>query len=475
VDQIGGDMKKHIPTSEDAITSGYGLGERVEVCTINGALHLVLGDRKVAINDNAGIISIPGNPYAGTFASLAGAADWVFTEDDLPFSRIPSVRRDFLDLDDDGRLRLAMAFNHIHSLGWIDAFARMHEDAWPSPSVGGWSAHFTPQFLPWHRWMVREMEKKMQRFDPLVTIPYWDSTRPEANDWDGPMLGDFFGGENNSGGNFNQWDIVRSRVEGLSSMLPTLSDVWGRLRQSRYIEMRGLEAGPIHVGAHNWVGGYMAAQGSPKDPLFYLHHANVDRIWALWQLNNPDVFPQYDPQRALSDFSGYDASGIDDRLFVPRYVSGSTTTPTVRDVLNHRALGYRYAHDQRLEDFSESRPGGPLISGDPQAFTIAPHRIEAETGRGSWKISTFQLINDTNFSVEIDIERFPENSQGQVDGFVWLPLHVTLQPQDSHDHFVVFAPQGTGLYNFRMKVRVDPVGPGSPIEITVPVIGSSTW
>jgi tyrosinase len=27
----------------------------------------------------------------------------------------------------------------------------------------------------------------------------------------------------------------------------------------------------------------MASMRSPADPLFMLHHANVDRMWALWQ------------------------------------------------------------------------------------------------------------------------------------------------------------------------------------------------
>ncbi|MFV2064736.1 MAG: tyrosinase family protein [Chloroflexota bacterium] len=26
---------------------------------------------------------------------------------------------------------------------------------------------------------------------------------------------------------------------------------------------------------------------SPNDPIFFLHHANVDRIWASWQVANP--------------------------------------------------------------------------------------------------------------------------------------------------------------------------------------------
>lgn len=30
---------------------------------------------------------------------------------------------------------------------------------------------------------------------------------------------------------------------------------------------------------------------SPADPMFWLHHANVDRIWAIWQQKNPTKNP----------------------------------------------------------------------------------------------------------------------------------------------------------------------------------------
>lgn len=41
----------------------------------------------------------------------------------------------------------------------------------------------------------------------------------------------------------------------------------------------------LHGQAHLWVGGEMSSGGgSPNDPIFFLHHANVDRLWALWQV-----------------------------------------------------------------------------------------------------------------------------------------------------------------------------------------------
>lgn len=35
----------------------------------------------------------------------------------------------------------------------------------------------------------------------------------------------------------------------------------------------------LHNQVHTWVGGDMGPFSSPNDPVFFLHHCNVDRIW----------------------------------------------------------------------------------------------------------------------------------------------------------------------------------------------------
>ena len=90
-----------------------------------------------------------------------------------------------------------------------------------------------------------------------------------------------------------------------------------------------------HNTMHLWIGGM--PKGAPPagglmannltaafDPIFWAHHANVDRIWALWQGRHPGVDPP-DPGDVLPGVSS-----------------------TVQDSLDFRKLGYEYAADSHL-------------------------------------------------------------------------------------------------------------------------------
>jgi tyrosinase len=59
---------------------------------------------------------------------------------------------------------------------------------------------------------------------------------------------------------------------------------FGSYKSSSHSEGVGegiLESQP-HDNVHGAVGGFMGAYLSPVDPLFFLHHANLDRIWDTW-------------------------------------------------------------------------------------------------------------------------------------------------------------------------------------------------
>ena len=68
-----------------------------------------------------------------------------------------------------------------------------------------------------------------------------------------------------------------------------------------------------HTMIHPWVGrvisqddprtarrGTMIVSTSPNDPVFFLHHANVDRLWAAWQARST-----YEPKTKRSSRSRY--------------------------------------------------------------------------------------------------------------------------------------------------------------------------
>jgi len=59
-----------------------------------------------------------------------------------------------------------------------------------------------------------------------------------------------------------------------------------------------------HGTVHNWVGGTMGdITVSPADPLFWMHHAEIDRIWSVWQANpaNAGKFPTLSGADAVMD------------------------------------------------------------------------------------------------------------------------------------------------------------------------------
>lgn len=81
----------------------------------------------------------------------------------------------------------------------------------------------------------------------------------------------------------------------------------------------------------DYIMGTMAANSSPNDPVFFLHHANMDRLWSAWiALHGPAYVPE------TGGPVGYN---IDDSMW-PYNRIGMEITP--RMTLDSRTLGYIY-------------------------------------------------------------------------------------------------------------------------------------
>jgi hypothetical protein len=223
--------------------------------------------------------------------------------------------------------------------------------------------HRGPAFLPWHRHFLLRLEQALQALDARVSLPFWDWTRSDSRDLDAEPWKSFFGGRSNSGGRFDHWGYTRAASP--SGALPTLDQVLNELQATTYAQFRAMEFGS-HVPGHTWTGGTMEDTRSPADPLFYLHHGNVDRLWAIWQRNHPAA-----DQYTLDNCVGCDTI---DETFVPLtdpMVGGATPA----SMLDHLALGYTFPRDDPLETRAGELGMPAVATADPSAIILETPQI----------------------------------------------------------------------------------------------------
>jgi tyrosinase len=116
---------------------------------------------------------------------------------------------------------------------------------------------------------------------------------------------------------------------------------WYKHEQDNSESFRNALEGWKPYGAHNsihvWVYGTMGQMYSPGDPLFFLNHCNVDRLWAEWQLKAERTRANWYPADRTIPIEGHNRS---DKM-VP-WDTDPEGIPTVESVLDHHALGYKY-------------------------------------------------------------------------------------------------------------------------------------
>ncbi|RPA80044.1 Di-copper centre-containing protein [Ascobolus immersus RN42] len=202
--------------------------------------------------------------------------------------------------------------------------------------------HFTGIFLPWHRIFLAEFEHTLQTTCNYTgTLPYWDYTLdsrttpmfPNANISHSPVFdpnhgfggngiynktmndaltsqGTFWGGGCVRDGPFKDWIFhvapqwewyedsrcLKRNIWEVYEMWTTSEREYTVMQQTnftgmqKYLEGFGMDWVGLHGGGHMVVGGLPHGVGTANDPwtsslepLFYLHHANIDRVWDKWQ------------------------------------------------------------------------------------------------------------------------------------------------------------------------------------------------
>jgi len=204
-------------------------------------------------------------------------------------------------------LRMLQQHNNGGGDSTFDLFVKLHFRA--SDSVHGYAA-----FLPWHRYFIALLEGELQRaVGAPVALPFWDwgddASAPErAAIWGDDNLSFGRTGDDSSGcvstGAFRDYvkmyprrgECLDRRFANGDKLPPFMENrlIDQLLEGSSGFHQLRLKIEVPHGVVHASIGGSMEnLQSSPNDPVFYLHHSNVDRLWDRWQLLNPTLSMTY--------------------------------------------------------------------------------------------------------------------------------------------------------------------------------------
>ena len=189
------------------------------------------------------------------------------------------VRKNQKNLSKTEWLRFKCAINALRVAGitppTYQEYVDIHVQAMTTPAGHMWGAHGGSNFLPWHREYLIRFEDRLRLFNPLVTIPYWD--------W----ANDLLPAELSDPQDLANWGITRNSPIG---PMPSQTQVNNTMAQTTWDSFRTSLEG-IHGTVHFRIGGQMGGASSPSDPIFWLHHGFIDKIWADWQKLNPTKTP----------------------------------------------------------------------------------------------------------------------------------------------------------------------------------------
>lgn len=243
------------------------------------------------------------------------------------------IRKNANTLTPGERDRLVAAFAQLNNRGTgrFSDFRDMHT------AVSSPQAHGAPGFLPWHRAYLLDLERDLQALDPTVALPYWRFDKPAPN----LFTLDFFGSSDDLGtvqfGSANPLQFwTTDGVQGINrrpffdtSQAPP--DLFTESQTialgSLYRLFRSLEGNP-HGIAHTSFGGSISSiPTAARDPLFFLLHCNVDRLWAKWQRQlgrfNPATASSFD-----SSSSNPIGHNLNDTMWPWNGITGGQRPPT---------------------------------------------------------------------------------------------------------------------------------------------------
>jgi tyrosinase len=230
--------------------------------------------------------------------------------------------------------------------------------------------HNVAYFLAWHRGFLYYFERQLRTVsgDSRLVLPYWDYyTNPNIpTEFTSPTAGNPL------------WATrVNTNVRAALTLAPYSPALINFPRFSANAFEPSIEGAP-HNPVHDIIGGWMANMESPVDPIFWLHHANIDRLWVAWVAARAG---RNMPARTNSYWSG-------------SFRYGSLTIGRSLTYDNRASMNYAYQNETmptRLPGLTAGTSMMRAAPQDEQALLSAPPV-------GSFVLSNPRATSNTTFS-----------------------------------------------------------------------------
>ncbi len=257
----------------------------------------------------------------------------------------------------------------------------------PEPDVFNQCPHGNWWFLPWHRAYLHYFERILRwaSGEPRLALPYWNYCDPAQRELpaafreptvkgepnplylpesvtfrdrekkpqvfplrDGPLNAGLAGLSSSAAGR-KALEVIPFTTaqpsppdQGFGSPRachPSCACGTGALESSPHDKVHEAIGGSTALAGGGLRGGFMGAvPTAARDPIFWLHHANIDRLWESWlNLGGGRKNPE-DPDWLDRAFSFYDVEAGEPKL----------VTIAPRALLDPRTLAYRYAELETL-------------------------------------------------------------------------------------------------------------------------------
>jgi hypothetical protein len=204
-------------------------------------------------------------------------------------------------------------------------------------------SHRNWNFLPWHRTYLYHFEQSLRkRIGDTFRLPYWDWTL-DQNIPTELQNSEFMKALNTTRASST---IAINGAEGASKTKKWWESAFIEISKAADydsiggdIDSSGLMESPYHNMVHVGVGGDMGrVPMAAKDPVFWLHHCNVDRLWSLWM----DQIIAAGNTRLL--FPSTNVGEWLNQSFPNHFVNstGTIDSATVKTSLFTEELGYNY-------------------------------------------------------------------------------------------------------------------------------------